>query len=352
MSDYLPYDNNFDDNGKLIINNATAGQVILSNDATLDDTSADNLMIFYEGGENSGIFYNTDDDDDANLVVKKDAKRGFTATFDYNDSAQSFVVANDFGTIDMVETSVGDVWNSGEALTVTLIDQDLNKNTASDEDLVLANTTNTHLIPSMTIGSPLILDATDTEIVSVTKYGKIAYFTNTSIPSATYATATPLLLDTGMTGTELDNIDTVNTYFNYNVASLFNSTETVQGVCLSTENGATVVCEAATSGIVEIPADGLTKGTAATKLYLNITKSAAYGSIHSSVAKPLVADVFSFGANVNNAIYRILLEETDDNTATFEGSIEYMMLNQININLDATYTDLATIDQDVDIIIE
>ena len=87
-------------------------------------------MVFYEGGENSGIFYNTDDDDDANIVVADYAKRGFTATFDYNDSAQSFIVQNDFGVIDMDADSVGDTWNSGEALTVTLIDQDLNKNTA------------------------------------------------------------------------------------------------------------------------------------------------------------------------------------------------------------------------------
>ena len=65
---------------------------------------------------------------------------------------------------------------------------------------------------------------------------------------------------------------------------------------------------------------------------------------------PLVLDVFSFGPNINNAIYRILLEETDDNTATFVGSIEYEMLNQINI--DKPYTALDTIDQDVDIIIE
>ena len=57
------------------------------------------------------------------------SKRGTTATFDYNDSAQSFIVSNDFGTIDMDESSVGVEWNSGETLAVTLVDQDLNKNT-------------------------------------------------------------------------------------------------------------------------------------------------------------------------------------------------------------------------------
>jgi hypothetical protein len=113
-TDFIATANSFDDNGKLIINNATAGSVILTPEATLDDATADQFVIFYEGGENSGIFYNTDDDDDANIDVADGAKRGFTATFDYNDSAQSFVVANDFGVITLDPASVGDVWNSGE----------------------------------------------------------------------------------------------------------------------------------------------------------------------------------------------------------------------------------------------
>jgi hypothetical protein len=67
---------------------------------------------------------------------------------------------------------------------------------------------------------------------------------------------------------------------------------------------------------------------------------------------PFVADVFSFGAGVNNAIYRILLEESGDNTATFEGTVEYHMLNQLNINSDATYTDLYFLRQTVFVIIK
>jgi hypothetical protein len=34
------------------------------------------------------------------------------------------VVAHDFATIDMDATSVGDEWNSGEEMTVRIIDQD------------------------------------------------------------------------------------------------------------------------------------------------------------------------------------------------------------------------------------
>jgi len=81
----------------------------------------------------------------------------------------------------MEESSVGDEWNSGEALTVTLIDQDLNMNTASDEDLVMKNATRTHLIPSLQIGSPLTVLTTGDDVEAVSSFSKIAYYTNASI---------------------------------------------------------------------------------------------------------------------------------------------------------------------------
>ena len=60
---------------------------------------------------------------------------------------------------------------------------------------------------------------------------------------------------------------------------------------------------------------------------------------------------FSFGGSVNNAIYRVELEETGDNTATFEGSAEYVMLNQINYDLAATYNGVNATQDDVDMIV-
>jgi len=197
-------------------------------------------MVFFEGGENSGIFYNTDDDDDANLEVATGAARGFSATIDYNDSAQSYVVANDFGSIDMEEASVGDVWNSGEALTVTIIDQDLNKNTASDEDLSIANTTNVHLIPTLKIGSPLVVEEDSTSLEGVTTYSKIGYYSNTTYLATTGSTI-PLVIDTGYTGTQLDAIDTDDTYFNFNVASLSNATNAITQVNLVDGTSATIL---------------------------------------------------------------------------------------------------------------
>jgi hypothetical protein len=98
-------------------------------------------------------------------------------------------------------------------------------------------------------------------------------------------------------------------------------------------------------GIVEIVSPSAQTGP----ISVNVTLTADTSSL---TTKPFVADVFSFGAGVNNAIYRLQLEESDVNTATFEGTVEYTMLNQLNINLDATYTTLDSISSSVNIIVE
>jgi len=277
------------------------------------------------------------------------------------------VIAHDFGTIDMDASSVGDEWNSGEALTVTLIDQDLNKNSASDEDLTMTNTTKTHLIPSLQIGSPLSVTTAGDDIEAVSSFSKIAYYTNASTTAATVDGN--ISIYTGYTGADLDAIDTVNTYFNWDFTAFTNATNSVTDVCLfnATDNEALACSSDAAAtllgtstqganakGITEIRQPGSSSGQAHTgELRVELVLSQNNGAGGTLTSIPFVADVFSFGdAGVNNAIYRILLEETDDNTATFTGTIEYTMLTQINVNDDDLYSGLETIDQDVDVIVE
>ena len=66
-------------------------------------------------------------------------------------------------------------------------------------------------------------------------------------------------------------------------------------------------------------------------------------------------DFFSFGFykdgivksdRVNNQIVRIEAEETGDNTGVFDGSLEFVMLNQLNILNSATYAGLSPIADD------
>ena len=70
---------------------------------------------------------------------------------------------------------------------------------------------------------------------------------------------------------------------------------------------------------------------------------------------PIAVDFFSFGytndgfeadERIANQIVRIEAEESGDNTSTFEGSLEYIMVNQINILDASTYTGLTTIADD------
>jgi len=84
----------------------------------------------------------------------------------------------------MDAASVGDEWNSGEEITVTLIDQDLNKNTLVDEDLVMANTTAGHLVPSLQIGSPLMVNTEDGSVVANSTYSNIAWYDITTAGGA------------------------------------------------------------------------------------------------------------------------------------------------------------------------
>ena len=70
-----------------------------------------------------------------------------------------------------------------------------------------------------------------------------------------------------------------------------------------------------------------------------------------AVGDQFYADLFTFGDRVNNAIYRMELEETGDNTGVFEGSVEYIMLNQLNVDVATTFTGIDATSDSIDIIV-
>jgi hypothetical protein len=387
-SNYKAYNNDFGDNGKLIINNNTnsAANDVLNYTTTLDDVDADAYLVFWESSENSGVFTNTDDDDNANINVKSDAKRGTTATFDYNDAPQSFVVANFFGEIDMDETSVGSEWNSGETLIITLIDEDLNKNTASDEDLTLSkagtsnNASNTRLIPSMIIGNPLVL-GNDTMLESRTSIAG-GNHNNTEVSSFSHiANVTQLVIGSningdGNPGISINSTTTVHTlrnavgnatyaFINYDIRNLLDYGETPTAVTMADHDGIAAMSSTTLTdarGMVEIT--GMTaEGT------INEDDTIVYNFTGYTADTEAIAvgdfffvDIFTFGtpagtlgtADVNdegtianNAIYRMELEETGDNTSEFVGEIEFIMVNQLNYDVQATYEGLVPISDEV-----
>ena len=57
----------------------------------------------------------------------------------------------------------------------------------------------------------------------------------------------------------------------------------------------------------------------------------------SATSFTVVADIFTFGADANDAIYRALLEETDSASGVFEATIEYQVLNQRTVDMSGTH---------------
>jgi len=357
VTDYIAYDNNFGDNGRLLINNSTNGNdSVLQGQNTIDDgTGTDNFMVFYEGGENSGIFYNTDDADKSSIIVNSTANRFTTATFDYNDSAQSYIVSNDFGTLDMDETSVGDEWNSGESLVVTLVDQDLNKNTLSDEDMTLSSHNST--IPSLMIGSPITLDSTSTlgaATMGVSTFNKIGTILASSTVADADGNGNVTLAYTATTEADFRTAYDAATYtfINYNVTKVIN---VISGFELSYANGTTLGVTGTstnTAGLVELTGTISTKVSSDAEsgsLELNFTGTT--DGINADSGETLYVDIFTYGDRVNNAIYRILLEETGENTATFIGEVEFIMLNQLNTDTSTIFSGIATASDEIEIIV-
>ena len=62
-------------------------------------------------------------------------------------------------------------------------------------------------------------------------------------------------------------------------------------------------------------------------------------------------EIFTFGADENHAIYRALLEETSSDSAVFEGTVEYTMLNQLNVDDPGIHTGITTLDDELAIIL-
>ena len=95
-----------------------------------------------------------------------------------------------------------------------------------------------------------------------------------------------------------------------------------------------------------------------TQLKLNFDADAL--SIVDDHVAPIVIDFFSFGFKNNgqasderiaNQIIRLELEENGSDTGSLEGSLEYVMINQLNIDDIETYQGITPVGQDVSFIV-
>ena len=154
-------------------------------------------------------------------------------------------------------------------------------------------------------------------------------------------------------------------FINYDITSLLDASEVVTSVAINDSTDAVMAATTLTAarGMVEIT--GMEDETALinedARLVFNFTGHTA-DSEDITTGDLFFVDIFTFGMPAgtlgtadlndsgtvaNNAIYRMELEETGDNTGEFAGEIDYVMINQLNYDVQATYEGLTPISNEI-----
>jgi hypothetical protein len=415
------------------VNNASAFGVAAATDVL---GTGSYPVTFTEQGPNSGVFGTYDESDVSVLKITSDAKRGTSASIDYNETPQTILVGFDFATIDI--QPIDDEWTSGEEIPVVVVDADQNKNSRADEDLDVNNPDVT-LIPALSTGDPFTIGEGGTPAVVLTngtlfaagssdaplKYNifqsgsTVSNFTLalniTGYTSQTNVTSTEsvdtfserlILSQTANTSTNVayaivdlkttmevlketvvdeDNTAVGFNFFNYDVRSF--GADTVSIALLNTTQASGFEDGWANNDTYNVSTDRAN----AILLVSNATKQIGYVDLANAVSDAIYGDVtnddddvnlgyalyftgvsdlaakevmvldfFSFGFTDDgvqsserfaNQIIRIEAEETGDNTSTFEGSLEYVMVNQINIQDADTFAGITPIADDPSFIV-
>ena len=331
-----------------------------------------------EQGVKSGIFSTTDQNNVSQIKIVSDGFiRGQSAVAIFNDTPNSILTGFITGSIDI--QPVDDEWNSGEEIPVVVDDHDLNLNSRADEDLDLFNPDAGH-IPTLQTGSPLTLENLDTAVVSVGSTNlfnesagdspeqfsqRVFLETSASTTVADGDTITFTLDDTfddlydSITENGEDDFRGVN-LINFDVRSVVDTLD-ADDVDLQITDGVNPAVDLAVGedaqSLLNLDSAGsdLFEFNGNLPVQLVLTINGGSGVDIAGIQMPVVIDFFSFGFfndgesasdRVANQIIRLELEESGDNTGLFEGSLEYTMINQLNI-LDAdTYEGLSTIADD------
>ena len=136
--------------------NDTASPAIIGVEETAWFTVAE------DGGPNTGIFTATNLSDESILKVVDDAQRNAAASITYDDTETSIDVKYSLATIEI--QSPDDVWTSGLAIPIVVVDGDVNKNSLADDDLAVSDPNS--IIPTLVTGDPFTLSEVSNNLVT------------------------------------------------------------------------------------------------------------------------------------------------------------------------------------------
>ena len=402
----IPYLSNlgFQDNGQLSI---TLGNIMELNsndeqpDTSVDDAIPGNpfshIVTLVESGPNSGIFDSADDNDESIIAILDDAPRGQTGQIEYNQKSVSVLTGSSTSSVSINEPilTVGGGSKSlkpGTKFPVSLLDPDQNINSGIKDDLDVFR--DTSLIPTLEIGNPITLgNANDVQFHSSSTTLVGGDTSNSSIPDKNSAR---LFIDTSnvaispfeqislnlgvsasdlrstLINTSLSNTNGTN-WLNYDLRSFTNDfgitdfTDTSITLSFTTLGSLPITIIdsgdlSSSHGLIQLDdsdIQAISSRSGTVYVVINFDSSnnnSGVGNISTETNnQPIVFDLFSFGLDndndINNAIYRFELEETNDNSSNFVGSLEYAVTNQLNI-LDPNFIEtIRTIDNEIKFIV-
>ena len=392
------------DTGRLAIDNLDP--------ITIEYDADDGAMVeFEETGPSTGVFVSYDTDGESRITVNGDARAGSTFTVDYaGNDAQVIVDDFDFA-LELVRDGIGSTWDSGEDLTVRLSAEGLNLNTLKDDDMTIADDD----LPVLILGEPITLatvgsiervgDAAFDEMWSVNPDTHVATLAATNVTttftitlteeqlerlkdngaqshyvhySSTFAATTDAQL-AGSDGTiaiangitAIDVADGADGRFNVTFTapeSVFTPDVTEQNANLQSAVANAEEAVAMDEATADTVQDAALRGPLPDDAFFSIididitvfdTPESVLEEVRRIIGDNLVtaeativADIFTFGADANHAIYRALLEETGPGSAVFEGTIGYKMLNQINADDPETHADIAAVGDELVVILD
>nr|AIF13669.1 RTX toxin, Ca2+-binding protein [uncultured marine thaumarchaeote KM3_63_D09] len=346
-------------------------------------------VIMTESGANTGVFESWNADGTSELQSVSSATADKQHTFKYGGNAADMIIAYNDAVISM-DAGSGD-WGPVTTATITVVDNDLNKNPTSAETLSIGNASS--VIPTIKMGTPLTLaggsntnlQSGDTNLsagggllnsvsvgedVGQSHYGVTVYNTTdhserlilalngTEYGSAglTAATATWINVTTGHSRGDLVNLPgtVVLSYDVSGPADLMSSTDidvyiTDSGSNATNHTEGTIAINTAgnvKAGVYDlddgtyylkspdITAADKFGGTSAETNLITVAfqiTHAAGDDMDAGVSFAIAADFCNFDQNngslVHNCIYRLAAEETGDDTGVFEGTVEYITLN-------------------------
>ena len=356
-------------------------------------SSFNQIVTFVEKGPNSGIFESFDHNDQSTIGIASDAPRGETGTITYNQESVSILTGFTTASLSLEPelkiVSDSQSLSPGTEYSLILVDPDQNSNSGAQEDLDVFR--DSSLIPTLEIGNPITLEKSSNVVFypnsnnfasgesvfsSVPDKNSARLFLDTKTNPLSGSNFKQISLNLGITASNLKSILIDNNsgnlgtnWLNYDFRSLendfginnFSDTRIDLHFGSFPSSPITLVNPGemiSSQGFIQLDdniVENIFNESGSAFLVINFGTSSMNISNESNL-QPIIFDLFSFGLDsslngINNSVYRFELEETSDNSSTFEGTLEYAITNQLNI-LDPNFIKtISTIDDDVKFLI-